>query len=112
MALVAAGALCAGGITAAAGKGPATTVRLGEYFFRPRTVTVHAGSAVRFLNVGKIEHAIADVDAKGNIRSRVIRPRPLKHGVSQTVVFRRTGVVRYVCTFHPALMKGVVRVVR
>jgi len=110
--VTAAGASCAGGITAAGGKAATTTVRLGEYFFRPRVVTVHVGQAVRFLNAGRIEHTVADSDATGNIRSRIIRPRPLKRGASQTVVFRRAGVVHYLCTFHPTLMKGIVRVVR
>jgi len=111
VALAAAGALCAGAVTAAGAKAP-VTVRLGEYFYRSRVVTVHVGQRVRFLNVGKIEHTVADTDRHGNIRSRVIHPRPLEHGASQTVVFRRAGIVHYVCTFHPTLMKGVVRVVR
>jgi len=85
---------------------PAVTVRMGEFFFKPRIVVVHVGQAVRFVNVGKIEHTVADSTAKGAIRSKLIRPRPLGHGDVQVVRFARPGTVNYLCTFHPALMRG------
>jgi plastocyanin len=88
------------------------TVRLGEYFYKPKVVTVHVGQAVRFVNVGKIEHTVADTDAKGAIRSHLIKPRPLAHGQVQTVRFAKPGRVLYLCTFHPTLMKGRINVVR
>jgi plastocyanin len=88
------------------------TVRLGEYFYKPKVVTVHVGQAVRFVNVGKIEHTVADTDARGAIRSRLIKPRPLSHGQVQTVRFAKPGRVLYLCTFHPTLMKGRINVVR
>jgi plastocyanin len=52
------------------------------------------------------------VDAKGGIRSKAIKPRPLAHGQSQTVRFASPGRVAYLCTFHPTLMKGTIIVVR
>jgi plastocyanin len=97
----------AGGATAA----PAT-VKLGEFFFKPRILTVRVGQSVRFLNVGKIAHTVADADAKGDLRSKLIRPRPLAHGQSQVVRFSKPGTVFYVCTFHPTLMRGRLIVVR
>jgi plastocyanin len=45
------------------------TVRLGEYFYRPKRITVHVGQRVRFRNVGNIEHTVADTDARHRIRS-------------------------------------------
>ena len=102
------GASSSGG-TAAAGP---VTVRMGEFFYRPRVVTVHIGQRVRFLNVGKIVHTVADTDARGNVRSKIIRPRPLAHGQAQVVRFTRTGTVPYLCTFHPTLMKGRIVVVK
>lgn len=86
----------------------AHTVRFGEYFYRPRKLTIRAGDTVRFVNVGKIEHTVADSSKGGSIRSRLIKPRPLKHGASQTVRLGRRGTVYYRCTFHPALMRGVI----
>ena len=90
---------------------PPVTIRLGEYFYKPKVVTVHVGQAVRFLNVGKIEHTVADTDAAGRIRSRLIKPRPLGHGQTQVVRFKTLGRVLYLCTFHPTLMKGRITVV-
>lgn len=88
----------------------AVTVQLGEYFYRPKALTVSAGQSVRFVNVGKIEHTVADTTAAGDIRSALIRPRSLAHGQSQTVRFASTGTVHYLCTFHPTLMRGVITV--
>jgi len=79
---------------------------MGEYYFKPRVVRLKVGQSVRFVNVGKISHTVADSDRKGNIRSKLIRPRELKHGQSQTVRFTKSGTVYYLCTFHPGLMKG------
>jgi plastocyanin len=83
-----------------------TRLKFGEYFYSPKKVTVSVGDAVRFVNIGKIEHTVADATKSGTIRSKIIRPRPLKHGQSQTVRFRKRGTVHYVCTFHPDLMAG------
>lgn len=85
-----------------------TTVRIGDYYFRSKRITIAAGTSVRFVNAGKIEHTVADSSRSGTVRSRVIRPRPLAHGASQTVRFPHPGTVYYLCTLHPTLMKGVV----
>ena len=106
VALAALALLAAGGASAhtgdTAGRAP-VTVKLGEFFFKPRVVTVHVGQAVRFVNVGKIDHTVA---APGTIK-----PRPLSHGDVQTVRFAKAGTIKYVCTFHPTLMRGSIRVV-
>lgn len=111
-AVVVAPRLVGGGDAAAAPAArPAVTIRMGEFFFRPRQVTVHVGQPVRFVNVGKIQHTVADTDRRWNIRSALIRPRPLDHGAVQTVRFATTGTVYYLCTFHPTLMRGRIVVV-
>ena len=97
---------------AAAAKPSSTvTVKFGEYFYRPKIVTVHVGQRLRFVNVGKIEHTVADTTAAGTIRSVLIKPRPLAHGAAQTVTFKQAGTVPYLCTFHPDLMRGSINVV-
>jgi plastocyanin len=85
-------------------------VKLGEYYFRPKQLAIHAGDRVRFVNAGKIEHTVADSTKGGAIRSKIIHPRPLKRGRSQTVTFRAAGTVYYLCTFHPSMMRGVITV--
>jgi plastocyanin len=83
-------------------------VKFGEYYYRPARLTIHAGDKVRFVNVGKIQHTVADSTKGGTIRSKIIHPRPLSHGQSQTVTFKRKGTVYYLCTFHPTRMRGVI----
>ena len=100
----------AAGASRGAARGP-VTVRMGEFFYKPRLVVVRVGQHLRFVNVGKIEHTVADTDAGWNIRSRFIHPRPLAHGDAQTVTFKRVGTYKYLCTFHPTLMRGRIRVV-
>ena len=91
---------------------PTVTVRFGEFFYRPGTVTVHVNQPVRFVNVGKIQHTVADTTSRWkSVRSKLIVPRPLATGQSQTVRFSKPGTVWYLCTFHPTLMRGKVVVV-
>jgi plastocyanin len=85
-------------------------VKLGEYFFRPKHLTIRVGSRARFVNVGKIEHTVADTTKSGTILSHLIKPHPLGKGKSQTVTFSRAGTVYYLCTFHPDMMRGVITV--
>jgi plastocyanin len=83
-------------------------VKFGEYFYRPKRLTIHVGDRVRFVNIGKIQHTVADSTKSGTIRSKLIKPRPLSHGKSQTVTLHAKGTVYYLCTFHPQLMRGVI----
>ncbi|HEX4363427.1 MAG TPA: plastocyanin/azurin family copper-binding protein [Solirubrobacteraceae bacterium] len=83
-------------------------VKFGEYFYRPKRLTIHVGDRVRFVNIGKIQHTVADSTKSGTIRSKLIKPRPLSHGKSQTVTFHSKGTVYYLCTFHPQLMRGTI----
>lgn len=99
------------GTTGAAASAP-VVVTFGEMFYKPAVVRVKAGQKVIFRNVGKIAHTVADTDAKGEIRSTLIRPRNLDPGQTQTVSFARPGVVTYLCTFHPTLMQGRIVVTR
>jgi len=81
---------------------------MGEFSYTPAVMTVAAGTTVTFVNAGRIAHTVADVDAAGDIRSALIRPRPLATGDRQTVTFTTPGTYRYICTFHPTLMRGTV----
>ncbi len=87
-------------------------VVMGDYVFRPANLTVKAGEPVTFVNDGKVEHTVADTTPAGEIRSRLIKPRPLATGQTQQVTFRVPGQVTYTCTFHPTLMSGRITVVK
>lgn len=65
---------------------------------------------MRLVNIGKIEHTVADSTQRGTILSQLIKPQPLAKGKSQTVTFRRAGTVYYLCTFHPDMLRGVITV--
>lgn len=93
----------AGALPAAATTPRTKTVKLGEYFYTPKTVQIRPGDRVRFVNVGKLPHTV-----KGG----PIKPRQLDRGDTQTVRFRKAGTFRYVCTLHPTRMSGTVRVKR
>ena len=82
------------------------TVTFGEFFYKPALITVKVGQKVIFKNVGKIAHTVANTDAKGGILSTLIKPQNLDPRQTQTVSFAKPGVVTYLCTFHPTLMKG------
>ena len=77
-----------------------------EYAYAPPALTVRVGEPVIFVNRGRIEHTVADTTPGGGVRSKLIKPRPLAPGDEQQVLFSRPGVVNYLCTFHPTLMKG------
>lgn len=96
-------AIVPGGVQAAT---PAKTVVIGDFFYTPKTATVTVGQSVRFVNRGRIDHTVADVDAKGRILGKAIRPKLLARGQAQTVRFTRAGTVRYLCTLHPTRMSG------
>ena len=95
--------------TSPTAEGPATVV-MGDFSYTPPTLTVRVGEKVTFVNRGKIDHTVADVDATGEIRSTLIKPRPIAPLESQTVVFTTPGTVGYICTYHPTLMSGTITV--
>lgn len=99
------------GTTGATAPAP-VVVTFGEMFYKPAVVRVRVGQKVTFRNVGKIAHTVADSDARGEIRSALIKPRNLDPGQEQTVSFARPGRVSYLCTFHPTLMRGTIVVTR
>ncbi|MBM3677823.1 MAG: amicyanin [Actinobacteria bacterium] len=84
------------------------TVAMGDFSYTPGTVTIKPGDRVKFVNRGKIDHTVADVDAKGEILGKAIKPKLLARGESQVVTFAKAGRISYFCTLHPTLMKGTV----
>lgn len=93
-------------------RGATSQVEMTDFAYSPGSLRVRVGEVVTFLNAGTIVHTVADTDASGKVVSRLIKPRPIAAGESQQVSFDAPGTVRYLCTFHPTLMSGMIIVQR
>jgi plastocyanin len=75
------------------------TVRVGDNFFSPRSITISKGSTVKWRWVGSVRHNV--------VATRGARFRSgTKSSGTYSHTFRSRGTVRYVCTIHPSSMRG------
>jgi plastocyanin len=79
------------------------SVRVGDNFFSPRSVTISKGSTIRWRWVGSSRHNVVAT------RGASFRSTTKRTG-TYSRTFRRRGTVRYVCTVHPASMRGTITV--
>lgn len=79
------------------------TVRVGDNFFSPRSITISKGTTVRWRWVGERRHSVVAT------RGATFRSTTKTSG-TYSRTFRRRGTVRYICTVHPASMRGTVSV--
>ena len=73
----------------------------------PANVTVNKGAAVRWTNFDATLHNVAITRGPVKFSSPAFNK-----GASYRATFARPGVYHYLCTFHPATMKGTITVVR
>ena len=78
------------------------SVTIGDFFFRPKDVTISVGDSVTWTNDGKVEEGHT-VTGNG-FDSGVLKP-----GAVYTHRFATAGTFDYVCTIHPN-MRGTVTV--
>ena len=78
------------------------TVRMGDFFFSPSSVSVRVGDIVTWHNSGNAPHTATADDGSFDTGTVV-------SGQSASHMFTRPGTFSYVCTIHPN-MKGTVRV--
>jgi plastocyanin len=74
-------------------------VKIIDFAFTPRTITISKGTRVRWTNGGSVNHTTTS--NKGVWDSGVLAP-----GAAFGRVFRRVGTFKYHCTIHPTLMHG------
>ena len=74
---------------------------------RPAHITVKAGSTVKWTNFDSTLHNVAITSGPVKFSSPA-----LNKGGTYKVMFAKPGLYRYLCTFHPAIMIGTIRVVR
>jgi plastocyanin len=77
----------------------ATTVKVGDNVFSPKTATIAAGGTVTWRWVGKKGHDVVG----GTFKSKVLKTGTFKHK------FPKKGTFQYVCTLHRG-MTGTIRV--
>jgi plastocyanin len=82
--------------------GPSATkrVRVGDFFFRKRSVTIQSGDRVRWVWVGRQPHDVTVTRGPRKFNSRT------KRNGSYRKRLRARGTYRYICTVHPLDMRG------
>jgi plastocyanin len=69
-----------------------------SYLFLPATVRLQAGTAVTFANDDEAVHTVTFTDGFDTKRMGL--------GMTVSRTFERPGTYDFVCTIHPASMKG------
>jgi plastocyanin len=72
----------------------------------PDTAKVKAGSTIVWMNHDPVEHNVTSVGGPVHFASQ-----NFGGGKSFRVTVRKPGVIRYLCTVHPATMNGTIEVV-
>jgi plastocyanin len=75
-------------------------VRVGDYFFQSKAVTIQSGDTVRWVWVGQDRHNVAVTRGPREFRSGTKRDGAYRKRLS------RRGTYRYICTLHPTSMRG------
>jgi plastocyanin len=80
---------------------PETTRDIWIYdsFFSPATMTVKAGTTVRWINYGQHSHSVASQDGEWD-------SGPMKRGAEYSIVLNNPGTYNYFCRYHPNEMTG------
>lgn len=89
------------GRTAMSTRATTSRVKIVDFAFRPRAITVPKGTRVTWVNRGNVSHTSTSLS--GLWDSGVIAP-----GNSFSRVFRRAGTFRYKCTIHPSMLGKIV----
>lgn len=73
----------------------------------PDPITVHVGQKIKWTNYDNTRHNVISQSGPETFTSRDLGPR-------STFVFTptKTGVIHYMCTFHPASMNGTIYVLK
>jgi len=92
----------AAALTAAVAAGaPGAGVAIDNFNFGPPTLTVAAGTTVKWTNNDDIPHTVRAVD--GSFRSK-----PMDTSDSYSFTFAKPGVYSYFCSIHPKMVGKVI----
>jgi plastocyanin len=74
-------------------------VKIVNFAFKPKTITISKGTKVKWTNGGSVSHTTTS--NKGLWDSGALAP-----GAGFGHVFKKVGTFKYHCTIHPTLMHG------
>ncbi len=74
-------------------------VKIVNFAFKPKTITIWKGTKVKWTNGGSVSHTTTS--NKGLWDSGALAP-----GAAFGHVFKEVGTFKYHCTIHPTLMHG------
>jgi plastocyanin len=77
------------------------TVKIANFTFGPRTLTIPAGTTVTWVNDDDIPHVVAEKDG-------AFRSKALDTGDTFSHVFAKAGKVEYYCALHPHMTGEIV----
>jgi plastocyanin len=83
-----------------AGASATKRVRVGDFFFKKRSITIQRGDRVRWVWIGRQPHDVTVTRGPRKFHSRTKRS-----GSYRKRLFTR-GTYRYICTVHPIDMRG------
>lgn len=87
---------------------PGVTINMSDLRFHPSVVHVRVGQAVRWANHDNVEHTVyQDIGARSGEEPLFASDR-IGIGRTFTWVAQSPGTIHFVCTLHPATMKGVI----
>jgi plastocyanin len=93
-------AVAAPGCGSSGGGSSSTDVKVADFSFSPKDITIKAGQTVTWTNDGQTAHT---VKGKGFFTTKA-----LAHGDEFSHKFPTAGRFSYLCTLHPTLMRGTV----
>jgi plastocyanin len=91
------------GLSVGLSAAPATdaTVRIDNFTFGPKVLTVKAGTKVTWVNQDDIPHTVVD-------KSKAFRSKPLDTDDRYSFTFTQPGTYDYFCGLHPHMTAQVV----
>lgn len=78
----------------------AQAIEIKNFAFSPATLTIRAGTAVRWTNADSMQHSATAEDKSFDTGL-------LAQGESKTITFSKVGTFSYICSLHPN-MHGVI----
>jgi plastocyanin len=76
-------------------------VKIDNFSFTPQTITVPAGTQVRWTNGDDIPHTVVSED-------KIVKSKALDTGEQFTYTFTKPGTYKYFCSLHPKMTGTVV----